>query len=172
MWSCCPCFTLGCLICTLGNRVRSTYLFFRHLDCFGARVVVWGTADFGSAARWPTAALNLAAAAGPSLKSSGPRCGLPSGEDDLGAITSVYPSSPMIGNYFGFLRDVEGPINSVTPQSLSVRLSFTDKWCWPGHLLWLWNAKKNSDSKLSSVQRRCHRQRRQNRRFGGKERSG
>jgi hypothetical protein len=59
------------------------YFFLRDL-CGGG--VGAGTADFGSDAKWPTAALNLAAAAGPSLKSSGPRCGLPSDDDDLGGI--------------------------------------------------------------------------------------
>jgi len=49
-----------------------------------------GDADFGSFARWPIAALNRAAA-DPSLKSSGPRCGLPRDEVDFGAMNCSIP---------------------------------------------------------------------------------
>jgi hypothetical protein len=56
-------------------RRENRYRFFRVLDRLGCSV--WaGTDDFGSDARRLTAALNLAAAVGPSLKSSGPKCGL------------------------------------------------------------------------------------------------
>jgi hypothetical protein len=53
---------------------------------------------------WATAALNLAAAAGPSLKSSGPKWDLPSNDDDFGGMASVYLSFGGVGEHFGLMR--------------------------------------------------------------------
>ena len=62
--------------------------FFRGLDRrwgFGR-----GAADLGRCARWVMASRNRWAASGPSLKSSGPRCGLSDDEEDFDAIKIVY----------------------------------------------------------------------------------